>query len=390
MSRFFSDTYKWSLYEKYRNGFTLTELCEISGITDKPLRNWFRYIDSQYAQSAQLSVKSAQQKNTHLRQTVTLRQTELNLLSKIIAEIPESQRVSSAHLLLSTYGPNQVCCSLGIRKSNLYYRIFHRPETTVYEKHDQELRPAIREICDRNIKRLSSENIRQQLMKQGFTVSKHKVLELLHEIAPQPSNKRECTNTNWQSSDSNLLARQFSPPAPNMAWVSDITEFKTDIGTCYLCAILDLFARRVVGARLSHHKDTSLVASTFRDAFAVRCHPSNLLFHSDRGSQYTAYEFRALLLSCGAKQSFSAPGVPYDNAPMESFFASLKVEETHRYRYANMSDLTASLRNYISFYNEKRPHSSIGNLTPVQAEDEYYKEQSTAKHIGCAPFACKK
>lgn len=121
MSRFFSDTYKWSLYEKYRNGFTLTELCEISGITDKPLRNWFRYIDSQYAQSAQLSVKSAQQKNTHLRQTVTLRQTELNLLSKIIAEIPESQRVSSAHLLLSTYGPNQVCCSLGIRKSNLYY-----------------------------------------------------------------------------------------------------------------------------------------------------------------------------------------------------------------------------------------------------------------------------
>ena len=100
MSRFFSDTYKWPLYEKYRNGFTLTELCEISGITDKPLRNWFRYIDSQYAQSAQLSVKSAQQKNTHLRQTVTLRQTELNLLSKIIAEIPESQRVSSAHLLL--------------------------------------------------------------------------------------------------------------------------------------------------------------------------------------------------------------------------------------------------------------------------------------------------
>lgn len=227
-------------------------------------------------------------------------------------------------------------------------------------------------------------------MGQGFTVSKHKVLELLREIAPQPPSKRECTNTNWQSSDANLLVRQFSPPAPNMAWVSDITEFKTDIGTCYLCAILDLFARRVVGARLSHHKDTSLVTSAFQDVFAARGHPSNLLFHSDRGSQYTAHEFRDLLLRCGVKQSFSAPGVPYDNAPMESFFASLKVEETHRYRYANMSDLTTSLREYISFYNERRLHSSIGNLTPVQAEDEYYKEQSTAKHIGCAPFACKK
>lgn len=390
MSRFFSDAYKWSLYEKFRNGFTLTELCEIYGVTDKPLREWFRRIDSQYAQSARLSVKSVQQENAHLKLVVQQKQNELKLLNEIIADIPEAQRIFCGRSLLAIYGVNQVCHSLKIRKSNLYYQIFRRPEVTVYEKHDQELLPAIKEICDRNIKRPGSENICQQLMGQGFTVSKHKVLELLHEIAPQPPSKREYTNTNWQNSDSNLLARQFSPPAPNMAWVSDITEFKTDTGTCYLCATLDLFSRRVIGARLSPHKDTSLVLSTFRDAFDSRGHPSDLLFHSDRGSQYTAHEFRSLLLSCRVKQSFSAPGVPYDNAPMESFFASLKVEETHRYRYANMSDLTASLREYISFYNERRLHSSIGNLTPVQVENKYYKEQSTAKHIGCAPFACKK
>lgn len=390
MSRFYSDAYKWSLYEKFRNGFTLTELCEISGVTDKPLREWFRHIDSQYARSTQLSVKSVQQENEHLKLIVQQRRNELKLLNEIIAGIPEAQRISYAYPLLKIYGPNQVCRSLCIRKSNLYYRTFRRPEVTVYEKHNQELLPVIQEICDRSIQRPGSENIRQQLMGQGFTVSKHKVLELLHEIALQPPSKRECTNTNWQSSDANLLARQFSPRAPNMAWVSDITEFKTDIGTCYLCTILDLFARRVIGARLSLHKDTSLVLLTFRDAFEVRGHPASLLFHSDRGSQYTAHEFRNRLLSCGVKQSFSAPGVPYDNAPMESFFASLKVEETHRYRYANISDLTASLRDYISFYNEKRPHSSIGNLTPVQAENNYYKEQSTAKSIGCAPFACKK
>ena len=390
MSRFYSDAYKWSLYEKFRNGFTLTELYEMTGVTDKPLRKWFRQIDSQYAQSARLSVKSVQQENAHLKLVVQQKQNELKLLNEIIADIPGAQRITFAHSLLPIYGPNQVCRCLKIRKSSLYYRIFRRPEVTVYEKHDQELLPAIKEICDRNIKRPGSENIRQQLMGQGFTVSKHKVLELLHEIALQPPSKKECTNTNWQSSDANLLARQFSPRAPNIAWVSDITEFKTDIGTCYLCAILDLFARRVIGARLSLHKDTSLVLATFRDAFEVRGHPASLLFHSDRGSQYTAHEFRNRLLSCGVKQSFSAPGVPYDNAPMESFFASLKVEETHRYRYANISDLTASLRDYISFYNEKRPHSSIGNLTPVQAENNYYKEQSTAKYIGCAPFACKK
>lgn len=390
MSRFYSDAYKWSLYEKYRDGFTLTELCEMSGVTDKPLGEWFRHIDLQYAKSIQLSVESAQQENSNLRQAVRQKQAELKLLSEIMAAIPEAQRVSYAYPLLEIYGPNQVCRSLCIRKSNLYYRTFRRPDVTVYEKHEQEFRPAIKEICDRNIKRPGAENIRQQLMSQGFTVSKRKVLKLLHEIDLRLSRKRECAKTNWQNSDANLLARQFSQPAPNMAWVSDITEFNTDAGTYYLCAILDLFARRVIGARLSPHKDTSLVLSTFRDAFEARRHPPNLLFHSDRGSQYTAHEFRNLLRDCGVKPSFSAPGVPYDNAPMESFFASLKVEETHRFRYAGISDLTASLREYISFYNEKRPHSSIGNLTPIQAENNYYKEQSTANYIGCAHFSYKK
>ena len=127
MSRFYSDSYKWSLYKKYRNGFTLTELCEMSGVTDKPLREWFRHIDLQYAKSTQLSVKSAQQENSNLRQTVRQKQAELELLSKIIAGILEAQRVSYAYPLLEIYGINQVCRSLHIRKPNLYYRTFRRP-----------------------------------------------------------------------------------------------------------------------------------------------------------------------------------------------------------------------------------------------------------------------
>ena len=83
MSRFYSDAYKWSLYEKYRDGFTLTELCEMSGVTDKPLREWFRHIDLQYAKSIQLSVESVQQENSNLRQAVRQKQTELKLLSEI-------------------------------------------------------------------------------------------------------------------------------------------------------------------------------------------------------------------------------------------------------------------------------------------------------------------
>lgn len=176
-----------------------------------------------------------------------------------------------------------------------------------------------------------------------------------------------------------------------MVWLSDITDIKTDAGTCCLCVILDLFARRVIAAHLDTQKSADLVCHTFQDAFTVRGSPQDLLFHSDQGGQYTSYQFRGLLQDYGVTQSFSAPGVPYDNAPMESFFASLKVEEVHRYRYHGISDLTMSLREYIDFYNRKRPHSSIDNQTPAQAEETYYKKQGTVSICtDCVPFACKK
>ena len=105
MSRFCNDAYKWSLYEKFRNGFTLTELCEMTGVTDKPLREWFRRIDSQYAQGARLSVKSVRQENAHLKLVVQKRQNELKLLNEIIPDIPEAQRITCAHPLLPIYGP---------------------------------------------------------------------------------------------------------------------------------------------------------------------------------------------------------------------------------------------------------------------------------------------
>lgn len=176
-----------------------------------------------------------------------------------------------------------------------------------------------------------------------------------------------------------------------MAWLGDITDIKTDAGTCCLCVILDLFSRRMVAAHLDTQKNADLVCHTFQDAFAARGAPKELLFHSDQGGQYTGRQFRSLLHNCGVTQSFSTPGVPYDNAPMESFFASLKVEEIHRYRYHGISDLAASLKEYLEFYNHKRPHSSIGNQTPAQAEEIYFKKQNTVSiSTDCVPFVRKK
>lgn len=388
MSRFYSEAYKWSLYEKYRSGFTLTELQEISGITDKPLREWFRYFDLLYSQASSISLEEVHQKSAQLRKQLEKMHVELRLLQNkaVLAAVPEPVRISCARHLLERYGPNIVCRSLKIRKSNLYYYTLHRPSVTVYEKHNLELMPAIREICGHNLKRIGAEKIRQQLISQGFTVSKRKVLELLRKISPwnsPPQRKGDC-QAECPCDCINILARRFSPPKPNMAWLSDITEIQTDSGKFYLCVVLDLFARKVVAARLSETEGTSLISHTFQDAYYSRRPSKNLIFHSDQGGQYRSLEFRSLLLGHKVRQSFSAPGVPYDNAPMESFFASLKVEEIHRFHYAGISDLTASLRDYISFYNNKRPHTSIGGRTPAEAENEYFQRTSAVEVSSCA------
>lgn len=388
MSRFYSEVYKWSLYEKYRSGFTLTEICEISGITDKPLREWFRCFDLQYSRASSMSLKEVRQKSTQLRCQLEKTQTELRLLQNktVLTEIPEPVRISRARKLLERYGPNIVCRSLNIRKSNFYYYTIRKPKVTAYEKHDLELMPAIQRLCGDGGKRAGAEVIRQQLISQGFSVSKRKVLKLLREISPweNTTQKKSKCPANWQSSCTNILARRFSQPKPNMAWLSDITTIKTDSGKYHLCVVLDLFARRVIAARLSATADVSFVCHTFQDAFYSRGKPEGVLFHSDQGGQYRSCDFQSLLAGHKVRQSFSAPGVPFDNAPMESFFAGLKVEEIYRFHYAGISDLTASLRSYISFYNNRRPHTSIGGKTPVETENEYFQRLSAVETTDCA------
>lgn len=199
MSRFYSEAYKWSLYVKYRTGSSLTEICEISGVTDKPLREWFRRFDLQYSRASSMSLKEVNRKSAQLRKQFEKTQAELRLLQSELgfAEVPESVRISCAQPLLDRYGPNMVCRILKIRKSNLYYHTLRRPEMTVYEKHNLELTPVIREICGDGLKHIGAEKIRQRLISRGFSVSKRKLLELLREISPWtdlPTEERRMLN----------------------------------------------------------------------------------------------------------------------------------------------------------------------------------------------------
>ena len=167
----------------------------------------------------------------------------------------------------------------------------------------------------------------------------------------------------------NVLARRFDAWASNQAWVADITYLPTGEGWLYLAAILDLGSRRVVGWSMSERIDATLVCNALRSAYWQRRPPRGLLLHSDRGSQYASWAHRELGGQYGMVVSMSRRANAWDNAPMESFFKTLKVEQTSRCRYETRAQARLDVVDWIEgFYNRERIHSSIGYRTPCDYE----------------------
>lgn len=156
-------------------------------------------------------------------------------------------------------------------------------------------------------------------------------------------------------------------------WVCDFTYIRAGGRFYYLCAILDLFSRKVIAYKLSNKIDTQLAIDTVNLAVAGRGTSEGIIFHTDRGCQFTAKKFRKHLDNLNMVQSFSAKGRPYDNAVMECFFKYLKKEETDRKSYCSFQELSLSLFEYINgFYNSLRPPSHNNGLSPNQAEKYFF------------------
>jgi transposase InsO family protein len=167
----------------------------------------------------------------------------------------------------------------------------------------------------------------------------------------------------------NRLARQFTATAPNEKWLTDITYVRTRQGWLYLAAVLDLFSRRVVGWAMEPYLTDKLTIKALQMALTNRQPPAGLLHHSDRGSQYASGDYQQLLAEAQALASMSRTGNAYDNAPMESFFASLKTELIHHRHYQSRRQAKSDIFEFIEvFYNRQRLHAAIGYKSPAEFE----------------------
>ena len=258
-----------------------------------------------------------------------------------------------------------------------YYK-HHRSVPAKRTKENQHIASLILHIYADYNKRLGAYKITYVLLRDyGIHVSVGRVYRLMKTLQlPKMSTIKPFLHKKHidTGSFSNHLQQAFQQKAPNLVWASDFTYIKVSGKWYYLCIIMDLFSRKVISWHISAKPDVDLVITAFNKAYQKRKPSPGLMFHSDRGSQYTAFAFRQLLDSLHIVQSFSKKAYSFDNACCESFFKYLKKEEVHRRTYHSLSELILSIFDYIEgYYHSKRPHGSLGMLTPNELENQYWK-----------------
>jgi putative transposase len=241
---------------------------------------------------------------------------------------------------------------------------------------NQALAQQIKVIHVQSRQTYGSPRIVDELRKQGCHHGRNRIARLMQQAGLCGRQKRRyrirTTDSNHDHPIApNRLAQVPKASAPNQLWVADITYIQTQEGWLYLAAILDLYSRKIVGWAMSEHIDTALVLKALAMALLHRQPPANLLIHSDRGVQYASADYRQALNQAGLLASMSRKANCYDNATMESFWSTLKLELVYRRAFATRSQARTEIFDYIeAFYNRQRAHSALNYHSPIDFENQ--------------------
>lgn len=224
---------------------------------------------------------------------------------------------------------------------------------------------------------LGSRQLVKKLASEGICASRTKVrkimkvlsLKVIQRVAYKVTTKRKHSD----SVANNLVNMQFNPSHSNQVWAGDVTYLRTREGWCYLAIVMDLYSRKIIGWHVSKRMTTGLVLKAMQMAINLRQPSEGLIFHSDRGSQYTSRRFRKLLKDNRIRASMSGKGACWDNAVVERFFGSLKHEWLIKVIHLTRESMKIDVQNYIRYYNHERLHTTLGDIPPVAYEKRKIK-----------------
>lgn len=380
MNKQYSDNQKRIIIETYLSGVSISDLSKQTGVGRNTIYSWIKQ-----SKSAQKTVRKVNMRDVFdLKQKCHQLEQMVEILQSVPCTIsaPLRERYSAIEQLSDQYSVSLLCKALKVAKGSYYNHILrNKNEDTLFEQKKKELTPIIEQIFHDNNQIYGSSKIHAILKDRGYTVGQQTVADIMHEngwFSVVSGAKKLYLKS--QERKQNILNQQFQVSRPNEVWVSDVTYFRYNNKVYYICVILDLYARKIVGYRVSMSNSTQLTKGTFKYAYEYR-QPTDLLFHSDQGANYTSRAFTDYLKSLGIKQSFSRAHTPYDNSVMESFFKSMKAEKLYRTDFRSEREIREAIKDYVHYYNSKRPHSVINYRTPNAYESIYFKRQAALRDL---------
>lgn len=278
----------------------------------------------------------------------------------------------------------EMCRTLAVSRSGYYDWVDRAPSAR--EVTDRMLEVEIEAIWECSGRSYGVPRVTAWLRRQGFAVSGKRVARLMRRNGWEGESGRSKVRTTivdrGAKAASDHVRRDFNPTAPNHTWCGDITYLRTGEGWLYLATVIDLFSRRVIGWSVAAHMRTELVADALKMAVATRggtVAGTGVVFHSDRGSQYTSGDFGNLCDQLGVTQSMGATGVCWDNAAAESFFGTLKRELANKRTWPTRADARRDLIRWIEgWFNPHRLHSTLGYRSPIETETDWYRHRAEA------------
>lgn len=272
----------------------------------------------------------------------------------------------------ATYPIGMLCRVLAVARSGYYAWSRRLPSARAQENLwlGTHLRACYQEFRGR----YGSPRLHRELQARGIRVGRHRVARLMRVHGLRSLCRRRLRRWRWSPVDSgtvNVLQRRFTALRPNQKWAGDITYITTREGWLYLAVLVDLYSRRIVGWAMGPQMATGLTIQALEMALRGRRVVPGLLHHSDRGSQYAAVTYQQRLTTHGIQCSMSRPGNCWDNAVVESFFATLKTELVYLRRFQTRQEAKTEIFEYLEgFYNRQRRHSTLGYLSPVEFEEQ--------------------